>query len=315
MGYETRKAARRVLYERALLLYDFKYERDHVTILQALLLFTLWVENPADDRYTWYWMSAAESLVQSLSLPNLVQHLPTNEKRAKLLRRLWWAYFMRKTVLALTLRHAQGAEDADFPVDLLAASDFFTSEPGTAHVDPARAIPVSIELAKLCLCVNRILSIQSSLAVWSRHPMANLASDTVGFHPARLLTEEIAVCESELSAWLRSLPKEVSTPNLDVDSRRADFQAVALVGRLTLRLTHSLAVSALYRPYIYPSSRDIKLAQLGNRDLQKVASLKLRESAADVSKIAADLVRLDLTKYLPSYTYVALGSFLTEFAR
>ncbi|OAG36796.1 hypothetical protein AYO21_08969 [Fonsecaea monophora] len=310
MGFETRQAAREALYARAMLLYDFKYEQDLVTTLQTLLLFTHWVEHPEDDRYTWFWMSAATSLVQSLDLPNLIQRLPSTARQAKLLRRIWWACFMRETILALTLRYPRKSDYADMPLDMLRLDDFDFGEARQLNVDRKTNDLMAVELAKLCLCINRILSIQSSLAVWSNHPILKWAPQALQMDQGTLLIHEMNVCESWLSEWQSSLPQELATPLLDDQTLEEHEYGASMVNRIALRLGYNLAVMALFRPHIHPSSRDTMLPRLGDPALKAKASTKLHDTADDTSRIAAALVRADLTKYLPSYTITVFFSAL-----
>lgn len=61
-GFRTRKAARRVFFNRVRLLYGLECETDRLALLQALMLMTYWYENPDDEKETWYWLGIALSL-------------------------------------------------------------------------------------------------------------------------------------------------------------------------------------------------------------------------------------------------------------
>lgn len=125
-GFQTRTEARKVFLDRARLLYDFGSEKNHLTVIQSLLLLTLWHELPSQHRNVAHWINVAisQAFASELHLePSLIQpKIPA--KLQKLRRRLWWSCVIRDRLACLGTGRAPMIRDGDSNVYMLELADF-----------------------------------------------------------------------------------------------------------------------------------------------------------------------------------------------
>jgi hypothetical protein len=68
MGFADRSEAKRLLYGRARVLFHADWERDRMTLIQALFLMSFWRGGPSDVRDVRYWLGVVITLAESYGL-------------------------------------------------------------------------------------------------------------------------------------------------------------------------------------------------------------------------------------------------------
>lgn len=217
-GFASRKAARKVFFNRVRLLYALDYEPDHLALLQSALLMTYWYDSPHDEKDTWYWMGIALSLAQVLGIHRDPDTLPISSREKRLRRRIWWSCYIRDRLLALGIRRPARIRPRDFNVPMLKIDDFNISQPTpeqtafigacslTAPEADRRTVmcEICVELAKLCVCAGNILHTQYSV-------ISNKSSSSGWYRTAAVVPcrsdkqrSDLAKCDAELEGWLQS---------------------------------------------------------------------------------------------------------------
>ncbi|KKA20995.1 hypothetical protein T310_4975 [Rasamsonia emersonii CBS 393.64] len=123
-GYPNRKAARKAFFQRARLLYDFDYEVDRISLVQALLLMTYWYETPDDQKDTWHWMGVSLSLAHTIGLHRDPANSGMGPRKKRLWKRIWWSTYTRDRLIALGMRRPMRVKDDDCDVPMLTIDDF-----------------------------------------------------------------------------------------------------------------------------------------------------------------------------------------------
>ncbi|EXJ74646.1 uncharacterized protein A1O5_01339 [Cladophialophora psammophila CBS 110553] len=302
MGFESRQAARTYLYQRATLLYDFKVEPNPATILQALLLLTYWVEMD-DQRGPWHWIHAAISHAQTMDLYGKIVKSSGNNSEIKTLRRLWWCCFMRETIIAVGIRCSTLLRIDEYDITPLNLDDFdFASSQedqscGATEKDRILAT-MTIEMVKLCSCINRSLSARYTTTVICR---ANTLRSQISepLTPQGVMTFETKVCATHLSGWLHDLREEARWTRKDEELSTVSDPSLTL-HRILLQMTYFTAVNDLYRSQVYPSAEERYLAR-GINDMVRQQYRKILFRAAERTAALAETVsRHKLTRYMPS---------------
>ncbi|KAI1391030.1 fungal-specific transcription factor domain-containing protein [Hypoxylon trugodes] len=311
-GYASRKAARREFFYKARLLYDFDYESDRLILVQGLLLMTYWYETPDDQKDTWHWMGVAISLAHTIGLHRNPANTNMTLRKQKLWKRIWWSCFMRDRLIALGMRRPTRIKDEDFDVPMLDESDF-EIEPladDVQIISPEctlmRDVMMQQELAlmciakaKLCLCISHMLKAQYSVLIRDKSRAENTTNSTMMLFPNKQLdnVETVNSCDLELVAWVQSLPaccqyRPLSA--LDLKNGRATIA----VQRNLLHMVYYTTISALHRPQFLPSSPTH--APQTPAQAQDMSRTRVRDAAAQITRMVADLHTLRLEKYLPT---------------
>ncbi|KAM0558227.1 hypothetical protein ACHAPJ_004912 [Fusarium lateritium] len=105
-GYSSRKALKRVAYERAKLLFDNAYDDDQITLIQSVILIGHWHADAEDRFEAWHWTGIAISLCQTAGLhcapTRSARKSPAfSESRERLCRRIWWTCVYRDRWLSM----------------------------------------------------------------------------------------------------------------------------------------------------------------------------------------------------------------------
>ncbi|CAI7639273.1 unnamed protein product [Penicillium glandicola] len=306
-GYQTRKVARKVFFQRARLLYDFDYEVDRISLVQSLLLMTYWYETPDDQKDTWHWMGVSLSLAHTIGLHRDPGNSRMDVRRQRMWKRIWWSTYTRDRLIALGMRRPMRVKDDDCDVPMLSLDDFefhpFSPEivaiVGNSeilqNVSHQRELALMfIEKAKLCLCVSHVLSAQYSVL---SHKFGGTMETTMMLVPKKSTAEtfEVRSCDQELEDWLANLPVETQyAPSSG--SKLSEADEVLHSHRALLKMVYLTTSSALHRPQVlpaipYPST---------DAELQDISRNKVRFAAVEITAIAQDLHCLDLTRYYPT---------------
>ncbi|PCH08372.1 Transcription factor [Penicillium occitanis (nom. inval.)] len=307
-GYNNRKSARKVFFQRARLLYDFDYEVDRISLVQSLLLMTYWYETPDDQKDTWHWMGVSLSLAHTIGLHRDPSNSGMGPRRKQLWKRIWWSTYTRDRLIALGMRRPMRVKDDDCDVPMLTLDDFefkkFPSEvlnmlgdcellTNTEH--QRHLAMMFVEKAKLCLCVSHVLSAQYSVL---SHRFGGTTETTMMLVPKKSEAGTIQVqkCDEELEQWQANLPTEIQYTPLEGVSSLSPAESSLQVHRSLLRMIYLTTSSALHRPQVLPAmpSPAVEAA------LQEVSRSKVRYAAIEITNTAQRLHQLDLTRYLPT---------------
>lgn len=306
-GYQTRKAARKIFFQRARLLYDFDYEVDRISLVQSLLLMTYWYETPDDQKDTWHWMGVSLSLAHTIGLHRDPGNSRMDLRRQRMWKRIWWSTYTRDRLIALGMRRPMRVKDDDCDVPMLSLDDFefqaFSPEivkmVGNSeilqNVSHQRELALMfIEKAKLCLCVSHVLSAQYSVL---SHKFGGTMETTMMLVPKKSTAEtfEVRRCDQELEDWLANLPLETQYSPSGV-SKLPESQEVLHSHRALLKMVYLTTSSALHRPQVLPAVPYPSM----DAELQEMSRNKVRFAAVEITNIAQDLHTLDLTRYYPT---------------
>ncbi|TDZ31244.1 Cutinase transcription factor 1 beta [Colletotrichum spinosum] len=311
-GYPTRKAARKAFFQKTRLLYDFDYESDRLVLVQALLLMTYWYETPDDQKDTWHWMGVAISLAHTIGLHRDPAATSMPPHKQKLWKRIWWSCFMRDRLIALGMRRPTRIKDEDFDVPMLQESDFeiqlLPEENGVVPPECTllRDVAMQRELAalciskaQLCVCISHMLKAQYSVLIRDKMRPENTVNSTMMLFPNKKLdnVESVASVDLELMAWAETLPPVCQyrrlTP-LDVKNGRS----TVAVQRTLLHMVYHTTISALHRPQFLPSSP--VHAPTASQQVQEKSRHRVRDAAAHVTQMAAELHQFRIERFLPT---------------
>ncbi|KAF3931563.1 hypothetical protein ABW19_dt0208493 [Dactylella cylindrospora] len=316
-GYSTRKSARKAFFMRTRLLYDFDWEQDRISLIQALLLMTYWYETPDDQKDTWHWMGVAISLSHTVGLHRNPENSSLSPRRQKLWKKIWWSCFMRDRLVALGMRRPTRIKDEDCDVPMLTLEDFgFTTESddlaevlfGGDIAEQKRRRKhrtlalMCIEKAKLCVLIGNVLTVQYSVlnSVTSKNGEIDTTKNLMLLQPKKTDVEvcEVKLCDEQLTEWQRKLSPE--TYWKPANSMFEEMDPCILVHRNLLHMVYFTTVSALHRPQVLPSAPAPWPARNRAPDLQEVSRKKVRHAAHEITRLAEELIEYDLIKYLPT---------------
>ncbi|KAH6416953.1 hypothetical protein HBI14_106720 [Parastagonospora nodorum] len=310
-GYATRKEARKDFFQKTRILYDFDYESDRVSLVQALLLLTYYYETPDDQKDTWHWMGVATSVAHTIGLHRNPDNTNLDVKRVKLWKRIWWSTYMRDRLIALGMRRPTRIKTEDFDVPMLTMDDFeisaipddITCIPADCRVardtDTQRQLAIMcIEKARLCLCISQVLSKQYCV-LNNNHGLQNDRT-TMMLLPKKLdpETSEVKACDDELQKWVSELPDEAQY------SDKPSGEPTIDVAKSLLHLVFFTTLSALHRPQVLPNSQGGPASAPTKvnveSDLLDVSRRNVRRAASAITSIAHRLDAGGLVKYLPT---------------
>ncbi|KAG9245306.1 fungal-specific transcription factor domain-containing protein [Calycina marina] len=309
-GYSTRKAARKAFFQKARVLYNFDYEVDRVSLVQSLLLMTYWYETPDDQKDTWHWMGVAISLAQTIGMHRNPENSSMEPSKKKLWKRIWWSCFMRDRLVALGMRRPTRVKDEDYDVPMLTEDDFEIGPiPNNITIIPKdslmRDVSAQKELAqmcigkaKLCLCISHVLSAQYSVLVKHQGMQAREGStrSSVMLFPKKLeQTDEVKICDDELTTWINGLPAECQYSS---DIKTGSTGPSLVVQRSLLHMIYFTTLSALHRPQVLPAASTLEPDK--TRELQDLSRKKVREASREITRISQDLHASGLERYLPT---------------
>ncbi|EPS40651.1 hypothetical protein H072_5429 [Dactylellina haptotyla CBS 200.50] len=316
-GYTSRKSARKAFFQRTRMLYDFDWEQDRISLIQALLLMTYWYETPDDQKDTWHWMGVAISLSHTVGLHRNPVNSSLSPRRQKLWKRIWWSCFMRDRLVALGMRRPTRIKDEDCDVPMLTLEDFGlpTETDELAEVlfggdieDQRRRrrertlALLCIEKAKLCVQIGHVLTVQYSVlnSVATKDGIIDTTKNLMLLHPKKTDVEvcEVKLCDEQLNEWQRKLSTEAYWR--PASSLLEDMDPCILLHRNLLHMVYFTTVSALHRPQVLPSAPAPWPARNRAPELQEISRKKVRHAAHEITRLAEELIEYDLVRYLPT---------------
>ncbi|KAI0539743.1 hypothetical protein GGR58DRAFT_463252 [Xylaria digitata] len=187
LGFPDIRTARATLYRRTKLLFDFDTESSLVCLAQAALLLTYWAPNwsLATKKPNTAWLGVAIQNAKSAeahmysAMPTFSPITePTEYKKQKSLKRLWWCCIIRDRLISLGMRRSIQISRAHFDVGSnsgLGLSDF-ADEVGLSRVynseTKRRLIEIFVQLGELCSILTDLLTLVFPLddvPGWGRH--------------------------------------------------------------------------------------------------------------------------------------------------
>lgn len=289
------------------LLYDFDYEQDRVSLVQALLLLTYYYETPDDQKDTWHWMGVATSVAHTIGLHRNPDKANMDPRRIKLWKRIWWSTYMRDRLIALGMRRPTRIKDEDYDVPLLTLDDFeIAAVPDNISCIPAdctvardvamqRKLAICcIQKAKLCLCISHVLSKQYCVL----NNNQGLLNDrtTMMLLPKKLDPQKSDVkhCDAELKKWQDELPDEAKYEEASSGNKSIDLH------KSLLHMVFYTTLSALHRPQVLPSAPVAGCSNEEASELLESSRRHVRTAATAITGIAQKLDSLDLVRFLPT---------------
>ncbi|KAJ4317366.1 hypothetical protein N0V94_004969 [Neodidymelliopsis sp. IMI 364377] len=216
LGWGNRHRARYIFYIRAKDIYDASYETNKTIVIQAVFLMSFWRAGALLEKDARHWLGAAISLAQTKALHRSAGE--SDEKTARLKRRLWWAIYIRERQCGSALGLPNRIRDEDCDVEILSASDFETAYlPTTSPIDAERFKDYAIGMVQLAILLGRIVD--------------------AGYLPNRTLKpEDRATIRDELYKWKQELPlvMQVSVDTGDDPSFQASMLHLAYNNLLML---------------------------------------------------------------------------------
>ncbi|KIH89159.1 ct1b fusso cutinase transcription factor 1 beta [Sporothrix brasiliensis 5110] len=318
-GFSRRREARKSFFMKARALYDFDYETDRLTLVQALLLMTYWYETPDDQKDTWHWMGVAVSLAHTIGLHRDPRTTGEPIRRQRLRKLLWWCCFMRDRMIALGMRRPKRIRSEDADVPMLTPTDFETAIlPEDIDVVPTECrlvrdvemqeqlAELCVEKAKLCVLVGNMLQQQYTILPRGRQRGSDAGSSnsTMMLFPNRPVSDDgkgngpsvVDKIDAKLRAWLLALPvscRYAALTPADVQNGRA----TVAVQRTLLHLVYHTTMSALHRPRIQPVAAGAPMLPI---ELQEFSRARVRDAADCVTRMGGEMLRLRLEPYLPT---------------
>lgn len=312
-GFSSRKAARKTFFNRVRLLYNLDCEPNRLLLIQALLLMTYWYDTPEDEKDTWYWMGITISLGQIIGIhrhPNDPK-MDTREKQLRI--RIWWSCFMRDRLLALGIRRPIRIREKDHTVSMLTLDDFNINPPseeirslfqGSDHTmfesDSRSTVALMcIELAKLCICLGRILHTQYS--VLGDHPNASgyFAKVVVIPKQSEKQAQKFGTCDLELETWFQNQHR--SCRYTSPGQGPADMVSLH---RALLYMIYLTTLSALHRPQVFRPQPGSSNGSMNTPSSRR----KVTEAAIAMTKLAYELQCHDQLRYLSTSSIPAFLS-------
>ncbi|KIV83832.1 hypothetical protein PV11_05821 [Exophiala sideris] len=306
-GYTTLKDMQRNLFNRLRLLYNFDYESDQITILQAVLLMTYWYEDINEPKDVMYWLDIAISMSRRIDLtPHTSKVGHTTSRTYRLCKRIWWSCFTRDRLIALDLSCAPRMSLEHHDVPMLEVSEFETRALPTELTqllggcstveDRGRRVALAqmcIGLAQLCVHIGPILNKQLCEQQDLGAPRTNIIhrlSKSIS-----ISTHEALQYDQQLSRWSQKSDLQNLHDFIDGSSGRLstiDCKAIHL-HRALLASIYLATVIVLHRPICWGSED-------GNApELRKLAERKTHEAANKITIIYRDLFAHNLLDHLP----------------
>ncbi|OJJ88513.1 transcription factor domain-containing protein [Aspergillus glaucus CBS 516.65] len=193
---DGRSISPRVFYKKTKALYNAGYEKDSVTILQAVILLGMYWDGPDDltECGIFYWSRLGTALAQAYGIHDREIYTDLNHSEKSLRKRIWWTLYTRDRSVAAAFGRPLHIDLSDSTVDPLTESDFIERDEQLQIEYPSDKTQARffIEYVKLC----QLMDLGLCLKLSSRSIQDNRRA-------------EAAQCELGLSEWLAFCPLEL----------------------------------------------------------------------------------------------------------
>ncbi|KAJ3545115.1 hypothetical protein NM208_g2675 [Fusarium decemcellulare] len=311
-GFLTRRQARKAMFQRVRLLYDFNAETDRLTLVQSLALMTLWYESSDEHRNTWHWTDVVISQCFAAGL-----HLDPSYSKAqeppriqRLRRRIWWTCFMRDRIVSMGMRRPPRIRDDDYNVLMLEQSDFQLQHKEGESFDEicsyasdtkksSELAVLCISMTKLCCCLRHYVRTHHSIFCENS---ADGCNEVIRL-PRYQDKSDFVQCNEDLLRWHEALPECCKHRPIDCE-RKSLVNSTIYLNRSLLDMIYFAAVASLHR-FRFMSLLHSPEASLFDRELSKLC---MQNAAFKISRIAAELHSKNLDISLPAMAITPLIS-------
>ncbi|KAJ5814848.1 hypothetical protein N7474_006625 [Penicillium riverlandense] len=225
-----------VLFTSSAYLYDFDFEGDDVTTIQALLLMSHYYPSMVEQKHTWFWVHQAISLAQGAGLHRDARQAP----QRKLWARIWWACLVRDRLVTLGTGRPMQINSLDCSVPMLTLADL--DEEGDS--EDGRAVKaVFVEFVRLCQYMEGVLSLPHSVAATEES-----------------VQQQIGLCETTLAHWKENLAPyhrvleyggaQLPSPKVQAAAQDSTRLAVELIELDLVKFCPTICVTAILPPLI-----------------------------------------------------------------
>jgi hypothetical protein len=314
LGYLSRKAARKDLFRRARLLYDFGTEENRVILAQSALLLSFWYESPNECKDGWYYLGLAINWAKALGMNESASYISMHRKQSRLWRRIWWSCYTRDRMIALGMHRSMHIRASDFDIVALSMEDFDVS-PLPTHLSEIFRSPFStrdpidlpftemvaklcIEYVNLCTCIYDVLTTQYSINVDRPNMIHGARNLRLRPKTVRPSSSEIKSCHARLETWYQQLSPEVryeAFHKQHMPLHHNDMDTILLHQALLMSL-YFTASAALHRPAAL-HEQDANSQRTG---LEQLAIKTTMRAADQITAIYEDLDHHDLIRFLPN---------------
>ncbi|OQV01775.1 Fungal specific transcription factor domain-containing protein [Cladophialophora immunda] len=316
LGYTSRFKAQNTFFYRAKTLYDFDMETDPIAIIQCLLLLTYRVRTSLNQKDAFYWVRTAITHAQNVDLGGMCKRAPEGRQK-KLLKRLWWCCLVREALVGLAIRQPLLLRHREHEPAFLEIDDFgLTSidqeiDVRTTHggdlAGKRTLATICLEMARLCVCIVQILSMQSTAAA-----SANAGQPTVSLYETSSSTGrsrdfDDQECAARLKNWLRTLNPDARIPGRSIAPEGDATPRVVMACRIILHMTYFTAIGGLYRNQAVAP----RIMRGPNRSLNMTARYAGRQvlrSAHQIALLAQRTIQDDLAGYMAPHCITSLLS-------
>lgn len=301
-GFESRPHAQRTFFQRARLLYDFDYEQDRMTLVQALLLMSYWEEMPNGRKDGWHWLGLAFSVAQTIGLHRKTES--GDEDTTRIRTRLWWCICTRDCLMTLDMRHSMLISNLESNTQELTIDHFelqlsevtvssigYSGLLGNAEHQRSLAV-IFIEKVRLCHHIKTVMEFQYSIQV-------DFFARVV---PNKMMQEgnEVLKYAQDLHRWELTLAPEARWVSSAL-TYLTKAESILHVQRSSLKMIYLSLMGALYRPHLQSNLSTCSEAHVLPRQ-------QLFCAADQITKIVRNLDCLKLTSLLPAAAVTALYS-------
>ncbi|KAH8125663.1 fungal-specific transcription factor domain-containing protein [Trichoderma asperelloides] len=254
-------------------LYDLEYERNRITLIQAVLLMGFWYADTEDRTGPWHWIGVAISLCQTIGLHRKPDSITRSVSASveRLWRQIWWACVFRDAWFSVGMGRPMhiNLDDCNTPMpDTNDSDELLRGIPSNVREKyiPNGAEDLSrmwVELLRLTIVLAGVLSV---------HYRAERA---------KLEMSEVEEIERKITACFQSRD----------GLKNSHIRAVSLhVYHLELYLESVKLV--LYRPYLLePSQEDPSAA---SKEWRSIIERKAQTAVASITRTLESLITADM---------------------
>ncbi|KAH7361727.1 fungal-specific transcription factor domain-containing protein [Plectosphaerella cucumerina] len=298
LGYSDLSKAKSSFYERAKLLYDFKFQKDHITVAQAALLLTYWCPNPSNTEHqaNSKWLEIAIEHARAAGADKYETEKITltaaKRKSRHTLQRLWWCCIVRDRTMSLCVRRKIQITRENFDFE---SHDSFEVSVLTDDVESSRVHEPIVEkflvtvfglLTKLCVHMTDVL--------WLIYPVEGSSFHSPTSFPEA--TSMLQEAKSQLLKWSHDATEILSAACVDAGMHQEQ-------GSLNHVVLHANLLWIYYHATIMALSNYIPRLSLMSTMGPPISPAPIQDvwdsSIAMINSLQR-LLRLQLTPWVPS---------------
>jgi hypothetical protein len=161
-GFDNRKQARSLFYNKAKALFDVAYENSKIVTLQVSILLSFWGGSPNNHWNFYTWISTGVTIAETIGCHRSMAGLNIKPQDRSLLKRLWWILIVRDATCAAMHGRPFRINLDHCDVDDLTMEDFTYDTTDLPNIQPSDHARLSgsyqIQSAKLALLLRTIVT-------------------------------------------------------------------------------------------------------------------------------------------------------------